>query len=319
MKSSVTHTAFRTCPLCEATCGLAIELSDSSGPEDIVRIRGDRDDVFSRGFICPKGSSLKELDLDPDRVRTPLIKENGAFRRATWPEAFAFIDTRLKTVREQYGNDAVAVYVGNPTAHNISASLYTGDFIKALKTKNMMSASTVDQMPKQVSAGLMFGTVLSIPVPDIDRTDYLLMLGANPLESNGSLMTAPDFPGRIAAVRERGGRVVVVYPRRTKTAEHASEHVPIRPGSDAAFLLGIVHVLFAEDLVKLRRAEGLVKDLFGHFLQHPNSMQQRWAVASAGCDDAGRIALIGDYVAGMTDRYAIEAHQRLFDHTPVLL
>jgi anaerobic selenocysteine-containing dehydrogenase len=262
MKSSVTHTAYRTCPLCEATCGLAIEMSGAGqGPEDIVRIRGDVNDVFSRGYICPKGSTLKDLDLDPDRVRTPLVKENGEFRAATWQEAFTLIDSRLREVREQHGLDSVAAYIGNPTAHNMSAALYSGAFLKSLKTKNLFSASTVDQMPKQVSGGLMFGTVLSIPVPDIDRTDYLLMLGANPFESNGSLMTAPDFRNRMADIRKRGGRVVVVDPRFTKTAEHADEHIAIRPGTDAAFLLAIVHVLFEEGLVKLGRAEEFVNGL----------------------------------------------------------
>ncbi len=258
MKSSVQETVYRTCPLCEATCGLAVELSGRSGPEDIVRIRGDRDDVFSRGFICPKGSTLGDLDRDPNRVRTPLVKENGAFRPASWEEAFALIDARLREVRTQHGDDSVAVYLGNPNAHNMSASLYSTPFLKALKTKNIYSASTVDQMPKQVSGGLMFGTVLSIPVPDIDRTDYLMIIGANPYESNGSLMTAPDFPNRMAAIRERGGRVVVIDPKRTKTAEHADEHVAIRPGADAAFLLAVVHVLFADGLVDLGRAEGLI-------------------------------------------------------------
>ena len=258
MKSSVQETVYRTCPLCEATCGLAIDLSARGGPQDIVRIRGDREDVFSRGFICPKGSTLGDLDMDPDRVRTPLIKENGTFRPASWDEAFSLIDARLSEVRSTHGDDAVAVYLGNPNAHNMSASMYSSPLLKALSTKNIYSASTVDQMPKQVSGGLMFGTVVSIPVPDIDRTDYLMIIGANPLESNGSLMTAPDFPGRMAAIRERGGRVVVVDPKRTKTADHADEHVPIRPGADAAFLLAVVHVLFADGLVDLGRATGLV-------------------------------------------------------------
>jgi anaerobic selenocysteine-containing dehydrogenase len=218
---------------------------------EVQRIRGDQNDVFSKGFICPKGSTIKDLDADPNRVRTPLIKENGAFRKASWDEAFALIDEHLGTIRREHGNDAVAIYVGNPNAHSLSGSMYAGDVLRSFRTKNLFSASTVDQMPKQVSAGLMFGTVLSIPVPDVDHTDYLLILGANPYESNGSLFTAPDLPGRLEAMRTRGGKLVVVDPRRSKTAEHADEHVPILPGSDAYWMLALLHVIFTEGLVDL--------------------------------------------------------------------
>jgi anaerobic selenocysteine-containing dehydrogenase len=256
---------FRTCPLCEATCGL--EISVRSGK--VHRIRGDRDDVFSSGFICAKGSTIKDLDDDPDRIRTPMIRERSTnsvgvttstWREATWEEAFEAIDAGLSHVRATYGNDAVGLYFGNPTAHNLSGALYNGNFARALRSKNVFSASTVDQMPKQVSSGLMFGTVISIPVPDIDRTDYLLMLGANPYESNGSLMTAPDMPGRIEKLVARGGRLIVVDPRRTKTAEKG-EHIAIRPGSDAAFLLALLHVIFVDGLVDLGRCDSLVNGL----------------------------------------------------------
>ena len=252
-----TTTHFRTCPLCEATCGLEITMRG----DDVVRIRGDRDDVFSKGFICPKGSTIKDLDADPDRIRVPMIRNGATWREATWSEAFHAIDEGLRPIRERHGNDAVAIYVGNPNAHNLSGALYNGPLIKAFGTKNLYSASTVDQMPKQVSAGLMFGAVLNIPVPDVDRCDFLLMLGANPYDSNGSLMTAPDLPGRLEAMRARGGRLVVVDPRRSKTADHADEHVFIRPGGDAAFLLGIVHVLFADSLVRLGAADGFLNGL----------------------------------------------------------
>jgi anaerobic selenocysteine-containing dehydrogenase len=242
-----TRIAYRTCHLCEATCGLELHLEG----RDITLVRGDRDDVFSHGYLCPKGSALKHLENDRDRVRAPLVRTENGFREVSWDEAFATIDAGLTPLRERYGNDALAVYVGNPNAHNLSGLVYGRVLLQAARTKNVYSASTVDQMPKQVSGGLMFGTALSIPVPDVDRTDYLLMLGANPFESNGSLMTAPDIPGRLRALRKRGGKLVVVDPRRTKTAEEADEHVPIRPGADALFLLALVHVLFAEDLVDL--------------------------------------------------------------------
>lgn len=234
---------YRTCPLCEATCGLEITINGGN----VGRIRGDRDDVFSHGFICPKGSTLGKLHSDPDRLRSPMVKRNGSWHQASWDEAFAEIETRLLPIIEEHGRDSVAMYLGNPNTHNLSSGLYLRPLIKAVATKNLFSASTVDQMPKHVTCGLMFGNPDLIPVPDIDRTDYLLMLGANPYESNGSLATAPDWPGRMQAIRERGGKVVVVDPRRTKTAEAADEHLAIRPGTDAAFLLALLHVLAAED------------------------------------------------------------------------
>jgi anaerobic selenocysteine-containing dehydrogenase len=245
MTSERTH--FHTCPLCEATCGLAI----TTRGREVTGIRGDRDDVFSRGFICPKAYALKELDADPDRLRTPLIRRDGTFHPASWDEAFALIADRLGRILAEHGRQSVAVYLGNPSAHALALGIYGQVFLRALGSPNVFSASTVDQMPKQVASGLVFGTALSIPVPDLDRTDYLLMLGANPAVSNGSLMTAPDVPGRLRAIRERGGRVVVVDPRRTRTAELASEHLYIRPGTDACLLFAMVHTLFAEDLVRL--------------------------------------------------------------------
>ena len=240
---------YHACPLCEATCGLEIRTRG----REVVGIRGNTADVFSQGFICPKAYALKDLDADPDRLRTPLVRRNGTLQPATWDEAFAEIDRHLMPIVREHGRDAVAVYLGNPSAHSMALSVYGQVLLRALGSKNVFSASTVDQMPKQVSSGLMFGTVLSVPVPDLDRTDYLLMLGANPFASNGSLMTAPDVPGRLRAIRKRGGKVVVVDPRRTRTAAEASEHHFIRPGSDAFLLLGIVHTIFADKLVKLGR------------------------------------------------------------------
>jgi anaerobic selenocysteine-containing dehydrogenase len=290
--TSVSHEAqqvhFRTCPLCEATCGLEITMKGN----EVQRIRGDQKDVFSKGFICPKGSTIKDLDADPNRVRTPLIKENGVFRKASWDEAFALIDERLGSIRREHGNDSVAIYVGNPNAHSLSGSMYAGDVLRSFRTKNLFSASTVDQMPKQVSAGLMFGTVLSIPVPDVDHTDYLLMLGANPYDSNGSLFTAPDLPGRLEAMRARGGKLVVVDPRRSKTAEHADEHVPILPGSDAYWMLALLHVIFAEDLVDLGdvadHVNGLevVKEIAQEF--SPESVATRCGIAADTTRRIGR-------------------------------
>jgi anaerobic selenocysteine-containing dehydrogenase len=240
----------RSCPLCEATCGLEITMRG----EQVVRIRGDRENPFSRGFICPKGSTLKQLHEDPDRLRVPLIRRGDDPATATWDEvsweeAFAEIERGLTGVLDAHGRDAVALYFGNPSAHTLSGVLYNRIVAKSLGSRNVFSASTVDQMPKHVSSGLLFGSPLLMPVPDLDRTDHLVMLGANPWESNGSLCTAPDFPGRVKAIQARGGKVVVVDPRRTRTAEEADEHVAIRPGTDAHLLVAMIQVLFDEHLV----------------------------------------------------------------------
>ncbi len=242
-----TRVAYRTCPLCEATCGLELHLDDRT----VTLARGDKDDVFSRGFICPKGSAINHLEADPDRVRVPQIRDRAtnAWRDATWDEAFAYIEARLVPVVRAHGNDALALYLGNPSVHSIGPQLYNRVLGQSARTRNVFSASTVDQMPKQVSSALMFGTGLSVPVPDIDHTDYLLVLGANPFASNGSLMTAPDVPGRFRAIRARGGRIVVVDPRRSKTVEESDEWVAIVPGTDALLLLAMAHALFAGGLV----------------------------------------------------------------------
>ena len=242
-----TRTVYRTCPLCEATCGLELRLEG----RDITLVRGDRDDVFSHGFLCPKGTALKQLESDPDRLRRPQVRNGDSWHEVSWDDAFAEVERGLTPIFERHGRDAVAMYMGNPNVHNLAGTLYSRVLIQAVGSKNLYSAGTVDQMPKQVSAGLMFGMALSMPIPDIDRTDYLLILGANPFASNGSLMTAPDYPGRLRALRARGGKFVVVDPRRSKTAEEADEHLFIRPGTDAQFLFGVVHTLFDEELVSL--------------------------------------------------------------------
>ena len=242
-------TAYLTCPLCEATCGLAVTLDGDT----VTSVRGDDDDAFSRGFICPKGASLKALHEDPDRLRQPLVKRAGQWHEATWDEAFAEIDRRLVPLVSEHGPDAVAVYLGNPTSHNLGVTLYGRAFYKALGTRNIYTASSVDQLPKHYSSGYLFGDPLSIPVPDLDRTQHLLLLGANPLVSNGSIMTVPDARGRLRAIRERGGKVVVVDPRRTRTAEVADEHHAIWPGTDALLLFALVHVILEEGLADLGR------------------------------------------------------------------
>src|SRR3954451_4306518 len=238
---------YRTCPLCEATCGLEITVADGA----VQRVRGDAEDVFSHGFLCPKGVGIKELHEDPDRIRTPLLRRGDGFVEASWDEAFAAIDEGLGRVLGDGDRNAVGVYFGNPTAHNLSAMLYGRVLMKAFGTRNLFSASTVDQFPKQLASSYMFGSAVTVPVPDLDRCEWLLVLGANPVASNGSLMTAPDVRGRLKGIQRRGGRIVVVDPRRSRTAEMADEHVPIRPGTDALLLFAMVHVLFAEGVADL--------------------------------------------------------------------
>ncbi|MGF0314472.1 molybdopterin-dependent oxidoreductase [Nocardia fluminea] len=235
----------RTCPLCEAVCGLTVTLDDA---DQVLSVRGDRDDPFSKGFLCPKGASFGKLDGDPDLVTTPLIRDGAGFRAAGWDEAFDLIAAAFAEIPQ----GSAAVYLGNPNAHTVAGALYLPVLIRALSTRHVYTASSADQMPKQVAAGLMFGDPLTVPVPDLDRTDFLLMLGANPLESNGSLCTAPDFPGRLKALRARGGKLVVVDPRETRTAALADQHLFIRPGSDAYLLFGVVHTLFDEGLTDVR-------------------------------------------------------------------
>lgn len=244
-------TVHRICPLCEACCGLELKVSNN----EIISIRGHEADVFSHGYICPKGASLKDLHNDPDRLRAPMLKRDGKFVEIGWDEAFDEIERRLVPILAQHGGDAVASVIGNPAAHKIGLLMYFPRLAKALGSRNVFSASTLDQMPKQLSAGLMFGNWLSIAVPDIERSDFLLILGANPMVSNGSLWTVPDFRGKAKAMRARGGRIVVVDPRRSETAVVADEHHFIRPGADVFLLLGLVHTLFDEKLVRLGRLE----------------------------------------------------------------
>jgi anaerobic selenocysteine-containing dehydrogenase len=239
------RTAVRTCPLCEATCGLAIELEG----DQVVAVRGDEHDVLSRGYLCPKGATIGELEHDPDRLWAPGSAATDTLVPTSWDDAFGEVDERLRAIVEEHGPDSVAIYVGNPNAHTLSGQLYVRPLIKALRTRNIFSASSVDQLPKHVSSGLVFGDPLAIPIPDIDRTDLLVVLGGDPRTSNGSLWTVPDVPGRLDALRARGGRLVVVDPRRSRTARKADQHLAIRPGTDALLLAGIVATLVEDDAV----------------------------------------------------------------------
>ncbi|MFC9847142.1 molybdopterin oxidoreductase family protein [Streptomyces sp. NPDC060223] len=251
------RTALRICPLCEATCGLTLTIEGTR----VTGARGDRDDVFSKGFICPKGASFGAADGDPDRLRTPLVRKDGELREASWEEAFDAVAAGLRPVVEQYGPHAVGVVLGNPNVHTMAGGLYPTVLLAALGTRGIFTASTVDQMPKHVSSGLLYGDANAIPVPDLDHTDHLLLIGANPVESNGSLCTAPDFPGKLKALRARGGTLTVIDPRRTRTAKLADRHVAIRPGTDGLLLAAVANVLFEENLVELGDLTPHVQDI----------------------------------------------------------
>jgi anaerobic selenocysteine-containing dehydrogenase len=247
MQTTTDTTHHRICPLCEACCGLEITVRD----QQVVAVRGHAADVFSAGYICPKGVALKDLHEDPDRLRTPLIRRNGQFEEATWAEAWDEIARRLAPIQQAHGRDAVGLVVGNPAAHKIGLLSTIPRLAKGLGTRNVFTAATLDQIPRHVSSGLLFGHWMSVPVPDIARCDLLIVLGANPVVSNGSMWTVPDFRGKARAMQARGGRVVVIDPRRTETAALADAHHFIRPGADAFLLAGMVHTLFDEQLVRL--------------------------------------------------------------------
>ncbi|WP_321390890.1 molybdopterin-dependent oxidoreductase [Emcibacter sp.] len=233
------RTIYRACPLCEAICGLEIKTKE----REIVSIRGDRDDPFSRGHICPKGVALKDIQEDPDRLRTPLKKVNGDWQEISWDEALNEVTDRLFSTRETFGPDAIGVYLGNPNVHNLGSMTHAPIFYKMLRTKNRYSATTVDQLPHQLVSHLMYGHQFLLPVPDIDHADYMLILGGNPLVSNGSMMTSPDIKNRLKAIQDRGGKIAVIDPRRTETAHMADRHHFIRPGGDTALLLALFKIL----------------------------------------------------------------------------
>jgi anaerobic selenocysteine-containing dehydrogenase len=241
----MTDVRYFGCNLCEALCGLKVTLDGNR----IVEIRGDAEDVFSKGHICPKGPAMRELYEDPDRLRTPMRRTSKGFEPITWDQAFELAGDRLRSIRERFGRDAIAFYIGNPSVHSHRSSLGTQVLSLALRTHNFYNANSQDSNPRLFACMQVYGDSLSVPVPDIDRTDFLLMLGANPLASNGSMWTLGDPRKRLASVRQRGGRVVLIDPRRNETAALCDEHHFIQPGSDALFLLAMLQVLFSEKLV----------------------------------------------------------------------
>ena len=226
-----------------------------------MSIEGDRDDPFSRGHICPKAVALQDVYHDPDRLKRPVRRTGRSWEEISWETAFNEVAARISAIQQKYGRDAVAFYLGNPTVHNTGSLLFAPLFLRTLRTRNRFSATSVDQLPHQLAAYLMFGHQLLLPVPDIDRTDYFLIFGANPLVSNGSMMTAGGIDARLKKLQKRGGRIVVLDPRRTETARRADAHYFIRPGTDVLLLLALLHTLFAERLVQPRRLSAFTKGL----------------------------------------------------------
>jgi anaerobic selenocysteine-containing dehydrogenase len=245
---------YRTCPLCEAMCGLELHVDDGR----VTLTRADREDVWSKGFLCPKGTTLGHLHEDPDRIREPMVREGERWRTVGWDEAFARCEELLHGVRQRHGAAATTAYIGNPTAHNFSLGRYVAIFMGLAGFPMIYSAGTVDQWPKNVVCALLYGNMWMIPAPDVPRTDYFLVMGANPQASQGSLLACPDLLGEIDGIRARGGKTVVIDPRRTGTADRADEWIPIVPGTDAALLLAIVHVLSSEGLVDLGSVADIV-------------------------------------------------------------
>lgn len=261
---SKTH--YRSCTLCEAMCGIKIQTKG----EKIISIKGDGDDPFSRGYICPKASALAEIHEDPDRLRQPIIREGDGWREASWEEAINKAADIVHGIQRDYGDNALGIYLGNPNVHNFGAIYYLPRFLRTLRTRNRFSATSLDQLPHMFAAYHMFGHQLMLPVPDIDRCDYMIVMGGNPLASNGSIMTAPDIRNRLKAIKKRGS-LVVLDPRLTETAEFASEHHFIKPGTDAALLMAMIHVVFHELTPKLDH----LQDHLLH-LQTVKDISEKW-------------------------------------------
>ena len=241
----------RACHLCEAICGLTLETTQADdGSLAITSIKGDALDTFSRGHICPKAVALQDIQNDPDRLHQPMLRVGSEWRPIPWGEAFALVAERLAGIQARHGQNAVAVYQGNPSVHNYGLMTHSNYFLGLLKTRNRFSATSVDQLPHHLTSHLMYGHGLLLPIPDIDYTDFMLILGGNPLASNGSIMTVPDVEKRLKAIQARGGKVVVVDPRRSETAAIADQHLFVRPGGDAALLFGLLNTLFAENLTR---------------------------------------------------------------------
>ncbi|GIX41276.1 MAG: oxidoreductase [Leptospiraceae bacterium] len=250
-------TIYRACNLCEAICGLEIQYDEIKN--QIISIKGDKNDPLSQGHICPKGASIADIYYDPDRLKKPLRKYKNQWEEISWEEAIQYTKENIKKIQEKYGHNAIGVYLGNPNVHNYGSQLYGSRFIKSLKTKNIFSATSVDQLPHHFVSYFMLGHPNLLPIPDLDRTYYFLILGANPLASNGSLMTSPNIRERLKHIKERG-KVIVIDPRKTETAEFATEHYFIYPETDIFFLLSFLKFIYKNNYIRLNHLQPLIKE-----------------------------------------------------------
>jgi len=250
-------THYRNCNICEAMCGLEIKYQD----QEILSIKGDQKDPFSKGYNCPKAMALQDFYTDKDRLKTPIRRTETGWEDISWEVAYTEITEKFKSIQKEHGKNALAIYLGNPNAHSLGNAMFLKSFSKSLGTNNRFSSASADQMPHHVASNFMFGAGMLIPVPDIDRTDFMLIIGGNPVVSNGSMMTAPNVIGRMKTIQKRGGKIVVVDPRRTRTAKIADQHLFIRPEKDALLLFSMIHCVFANKGINLRHLDAMVEGL----------------------------------------------------------
>lgn len=250
-------THYRTCNICEAMCGLEIKYQDKT----VISIKGDKEDPFSQGYICPKSLALQDFYEDKERLKTPIKRTDNGWVDISWEDAFSEITQKFKDIQSAHGKNALGVYLGNPNAHNLGNAIFLPSFIKSLSTINRYSSASTDQLPHHVASNFMLGSGMLIPIPDIDRTDFMLIIGGNPVVSNGSMMTAANVLGRMTAIKKRGGKVVVVDPRRTETAKIADEYLAIRPEKDALLLLGMIHTVFENKQINLGHLSTLIEGI----------------------------------------------------------
>lgn len=255
----MTETVYRSCPTCEASCGLVMAIDPTS--RQVISIKGDADDHRSKGYVCAKSQAFRYVYEDPERLRRPVKKVAGTWQEISWDQALSEVSDKLGAIRSKHGKDAIAMYYGNPNGHNFSTMVYTQLFTQMLNTERFFSAGAVDQQPKNLSCELLYGNAWVFPIPDIQRSDFYVCMGGNPLVSQGSLMSAPNAEQQLTNIRARGGKVVVIDPRRTETAEISDQHIFIKPGTDAYFLFAWANILFAENKVKLGRLSGIVDGL----------------------------------------------------------
>jgi len=295
--SEATEKHYRACHLCEAICGVVIETQGDT----VVSIKGDPDDPLSRGHICPKAVALQDIHEDPDRLRKPVRRVRGSsghyeHQEIDWPEALDLAAAGLVDTIQRHGVDAVGIYMGNPSVHNYGMLTHQSALFRHVRTRNRFSATSVDQLPHHLVSLWLFGHKLLFPIPDIDRTDYFLMLGANPVASNGSIWTVPDVRKRIKSLTGRGGKLVVIDPRRTETAELATDYHPVRPGTDAALLLAMIHVLYRDELLQLRQLETVVDGVEAVGAAVAN-LTPEWAAAHTGMSVEVIESLAHDFAA----------------------